>query len=59
MLAERIRQAFTRLTTPMQTATYKCHKCGLSVKITNYPDRIEPLLDLALTHRCKPPAKTL
>ncbi|WP_331745551.1 hypothetical protein [Streptomyces virginiae] len=59
MHAELIRQALTRLTTPMKTATFKCHKCGLSMKITEYPDRIGPILDVALTHACKPKAKAL
>ncbi|WP_331735296.1 hypothetical protein OG590_40180 (plasmid) [Streptomyces goshikiensis] len=59
MLTELIRQAITRLTAPVKTATYKCHRCGLSMKITNYTGRIEPILDIALTYSCKPRAKTL
>ncbi|GAA1552665.1 hypothetical protein [Streptomyces globosus] len=59
MLAEMIRQALTRLTTPMKTATFKCYKCGLSMKITDYPDRIGPLLDVALAHAGKPRPKAL
>ncbi|MEW1639296.1 hypothetical protein AB0469_35240 [Streptomyces sp. NPDC093801] len=59
MLAEMIRQALSRLTTPMKTATFKCRKCGLSMKITDYPDRIGPILDVALAHACKPKPKTL
>lgn len=59
MLADLIRQAFTRLTTPMKSATYKCDRCGLSMKITDYPDRIGPILDVALAHACKPKAKAL
>ncbi|WP_168714104.1 hypothetical protein [Streptomyces sp. A1136] len=58
-MLELIRQALTRLTTPMKTATFKCHKCGLSMKITDYPDRIGPLLDVALAHACKPRPKAL
>ncbi|WP_329449092.1 hypothetical protein OG906_41185 (plasmid) [Streptomyces sp. NBC_01426] len=59
MLAELIRRALGCLTTPMKTAQFECHKCGLSMKITDYPDRIGPILDTALTHACEPEAKAL
>ncbi|MFD3542302.1 hypothetical protein ACFWUQ_22830 [Streptomyces sp. NPDC058662] len=61
MLAELIRQALTRRTTTgTYFANYKCGKCGFSMKITNEnPDRIGPILDIALGHACKPRPKAL
>ncbi|MEV7581607.1 hypothetical protein [Streptomyces erythrochromogenes] len=61
MLAELIRRARTRRTTTRtHSANYQCGRCGLSMKITNQnPDRIGPILDIALAHACKPQPKAL
>lgn len=57
MLTDLIRRILTRLTTRLKTATYSCGKCGLKVTVTDDPDRVSRVLDLALAHNCKP--KTL
>ncbi|MGW0999221.1 hypothetical protein ACWD5V_39340 [Streptomyces sp. NPDC002523] len=59
MLTNLIRRILTRLTAPMKTATYSCGKCGLKVKVTDYPDRVGRVLDMAIGHSCKPKPKTL
>ncbi|MFJ4745416.1 hypothetical protein [Streptomyces sp. NPDC088775] len=59
MLTNLIRQVLTRLTTPLKSASYSCGKCGLKVTVTDHPDRVGRVLDLALDHKCRPPAKIL
>lgn len=59
MLTDLIRRTITRLTTPLKTVTYSCGKCDMTMKITDHPDRVNRLLDIALAHNCKPPTKTL
>lgn len=59
MLTDLIRRIITLLTTPLKSASYSCGKCGLTVKVTDDPDRVGRVLDMALAHNCKPPAKTL
>ncbi|MGW1226609.1 hypothetical protein [Streptomyces sp. NPDC002530] len=54
-----IRKIRTRLTTPLKTASYSCGKCGFKVEATDYPDAIDRVLDIGLTHTCKPKPKTL
>lgn len=54
-----IRRAVKRLTTPLKTASYKCGKCGLEVDVTDYPDQVMNIIEMAIGHTCKPTAKTL
>ncbi|MFF9638743.1 hypothetical protein ACF1D2_29715 [Streptomyces bacillaris] len=54
-----IRKILTRLTTPLKTASYACGKCGFTVEVTDYPDRVDRALDIGLTHTCRPKPKTL
>jgi hypothetical protein len=59
MLTELLRNAFARLITPLVTTTYSCGRCGLRVKITDRPDRVIKLLDVVISHPCKPKSKAL
>lgn len=59
MLTELLRNALARLTTPLETATYSCSRCGLRVKITDDPERVTQVLTLVINHPCKPKPKTL
>lgn len=56
ILDDLIRRAVKRLTTPLKSASYKC---GLQVDVTDYPDQVMNIMDMAIGHACKPPAKTL
>ncbi|WP_431776503.1 hypothetical protein [Streptomyces cucumeris] len=59
MLTDLIRRILSALTGSMKHASYSCGKCGLKVTVTDHPDRVGRVLDLALDHKCRPPAKTL
>ncbi|WP_435059517.1 hypothetical protein [Streptomyces sp. bgisy060] len=59
MLTDLIRRILTRLTTPLKTASYSCGKCGLKVEVTDYPDRVINVIEMAIGHNCKPKPKTL
>ncbi|MGW1290450.1 hypothetical protein ACWD4N_44440 [Streptomyces sp. NPDC002586] len=59
MLTDLIRRIITRLTTPLKSATYSCGKCGLKTQVTDYPDRVMSVLDIAMAHKCTPKPKTL
>ncbi|MEV8103150.1 hypothetical protein [Streptomyces sp. NPDC088135] len=54
-----IRKILTRLTTPLKSASYSCGKCGLKVEVTDSPDRVFRVIDMAISHNCKPRPKTL
>ncbi|MDX3025356.1 hypothetical protein [Streptomyces acidiscabies] len=58
-LADLVRRAVMRLTTPLKSASYKCGKCGLQVDVTDYPDQVMNIIEMAIGHACKPRAKTL
>ncbi|MEV1042370.1 hypothetical protein AB0J01_38020 [Streptomyces sp. NPDC050204] len=59
MLAGLIRRILVRLAVPLESGSYACGKCGLSVKVTDYPGRVARVLDMAIAHTCKPGPKTL
>ncbi|SEE58890.1 hypothetical protein SAMN04490357_7670 [Streptomyces misionensis] len=63
MLTDLISRIITRLTNQLKYGSYSCGKCGLKIEVTDYPDRVSRVLDIAIAHNCKPskpkPAKTL